>query len=440
MPSARFREPVLRAAEVPRLVARPRERHLGRERVEAEVRDPQHGAASRRERVVEVRRAVERDRRRPRRAVRGAQDLQVVLAATGGRVEREAGGVEARRSTRRARARRCGPPAPDRTAAGAPWPLRGDGTRRAIGAPATRARGARAAATPRRTRGPRASATAGRARRACAVVSSSGDAGARERSARAVLSIACRAPVHDPPSMTRPSDTTFVLTSCGRFDLLAETMLTFLACNTAPIARYLIVEDSGNAGVRDVLGGLGDRDRHPGQRSRRSGQMASIDRAYAKVDTPYVFHCEDDWRFLRGGFVEESRVVLDARDDVSVVVVPPRPASTQGNDYVFERSVRRPRRRRRRSASRRSTSFPEWGSYTFNPGLRRLADCPPRGVVRGARARGRRERVVQGAAAWPSPSSSRPPARRPARCATSRRRRRADGDGRTASRSSCLMR
>ncbi|MBK6807259.1 MAG: hypothetical protein IPG84_21505 [Betaproteobacteria bacterium] len=40
------------------------------------------------------------------------------------------------------------------------------------------------------------------------------------------------------------------------------------------------------------------------------GQMTSIDRAYALVDTPYVFHCEDDWRFFRSGFVEESRVVL----------------------------------------------------------------------------------------------------------------------------------
>ena len=43
------------------------------------------------------------------------------------------------------------------------------------------------------------------------------------------------------------------MTSCGRFDLLAETLRTFVACNTAPIARWLVVEDSGREEVRDVV-------------------------------------------------------------------------------------------------------------------------------------------------------------------------------------------
>ena len=145
--------------------------------------------------------------------------------------------------------------------------------------------------------------------------------------------------------MTRPSDTTFVLTSCGRFDLLAETMLTFLACNAAPIARYLIVEDSGDASVRDVLGGLDIAIEFLVNDPPR-GQMASIDRAYAKVDTPYVFHCEDDWRFLRGGFIEESRVVLDARDDVAAVTCR-RVGQLHGHDYDVRALAAADHRRRR---------------------------------------------------------------------------------------------
>ncbi len=53
------------------------------------------------------------------------------------------------------------------------------------------------------------------------------------------------------------TDITFVLTSCGRFDLLAETLRTFVACDAAPIARYVVAEDPGDASVRDALTGLG---------------------------------------------------------------------------------------------------------------------------------------------------------------------------------------
>ncbi|MEO8486862.1 MAG: glycosyltransferase family 2 protein [Betaproteobacteria bacterium] len=171
--------------------------------------------------------------------------------------------------------------------------------------------------------------------------------------------------------MTGSSDTTFVLTSCGRFDLLAETMLTFLACNTAPIARHVVVEDSGSASVRDVLGGL-DVPIDILLNQPPVGQMASIDAAYATVATLFVFHCEDDWRFLRGGFVEESRAVLDARDDVSVVVCRRNGQNVDHDALVASASVERVAGVGVRIP--RLDAHPLWGGYTFNPGLRRHAD------------------------------------------------------------------
>jgi hypothetical protein len=171
--------------------------------------------------------------------------------------------------------------------------------------------------------------------------------------------------------MNHERDTTFVLTSCARFDLLAETMLTFCERNTAPFARYLIAEDSGDASVRDVLGGLPVAIEFL-VNDPPVGQMASIDRAYATVKTPYVFHCEDDWRFLRGGFVEESRAVLDARDDVSVVV-----ARRLGQNATHDAIVRSAPVERVAGVDVRipaADAHPVWGGYTFNPGLRRLAD------------------------------------------------------------------
>src|SRR5688572_3336543 len=97
------------------------------------------------------------------------------------------------------------------------------------------------------------------------------------------------------------SPITFVLTSCGRFDLLEQTLSSFLTHNTAPISRYIIVEDSADPAVLSIVarlgGGIEVLVNDP-----PIGQLAAIDRAYALVSTPYIFHCQDDWLFFRSGF------------------------------------------------------------------------------------------------------------------------------------------
>jgi hypothetical protein len=99
------------------------------------------------------------------------------------------------------------------------------------------------------------------------------------------------------------------------------------------------------------------------------GQTASIDKAYAEVTTPYIFHCEDDWEFFRSGFIGESEVILRARPELSLVGLRSRaeqnprvrnmPVETIGDLKYF---VLDP------------TLHPEYFSYCFNPGLRRTAD------------------------------------------------------------------
>lgn len=167
------------------------------------------------------------------------------------------------------------------------------------------------------------------------------------------------------------TEITFVLTSCGRFDLLAETMRSFLACNTAPIARYVVIEDSGDASVRDVVAGLGvDVDLIVNE--TRLGQMASIDRAYGTVGTPHIFHCEDDWRFFRGGFIEESAAVLDGDARISMVN-----GRRLGQNPVHDAIFRHAPLRRVSGVEVRAPSIEAsdiWGGYGFNPGLRRLSD------------------------------------------------------------------
>src|SRR5579863_4692646 len=102
-------------------------------------------------------------------------------------------------------------------------------------------------------------------------------------------------------AQSRMNETTVVLTSCGRQDLLGRTINTFLQFNTAPLERFIVIEDGPgerNAGLRrtfssDLFLWLATGD--------RVGQIQAVDEAYRRVRTPYIFHCEDDWEFYAPG-------------------------------------------------------------------------------------------------------------------------------------------
>jgi hypothetical protein len=112
---------------------------------------------------------------------------------------------------------------------------------------------------------------------------------------------------------TRMSDTTLFLTSCKRHDLLKVCLETFVKHNTYPIEHGIIVEDSDMdlEWIREIL---------PFKRldlintAGRQGQLANIDRYYPLIQTPYVFHCEDDFVFIRDSFIEPSKRILEEDD------------------------------------------------------------------------------------------------------------------------------
>lgn len=161
---------------------------------------------------------------------------------------------------------------------------------------------------------------------------------------------------------------TIVVTSCGRFDLLRTTLESLFAHIDIPPAQTIVIEDSATPGAEEVVCALPS----PIElivNERQLGQIASIDRAYARVATPFVFHCEDDWEFFRTGIVSESFAVLSAHDDVAMV-------GLRARDQL---------NRRLRDMPERETAgvpyflhdpslHPEYFSYSFNPGLRRLRD------------------------------------------------------------------
>jgi len=163
-------------------------------------------------------------------------------------------------------------------------------------------------------------------------------------------------------------DYTVVVTSCGRFDLLAETLKSFQQHADIAPRKYVVIEDSCNPAVHAVT----DRLSAPCTtivNDQRLGQIQSIDRAYSEVETEWIFHCEDDWQFFRPGFIEESLLVLKRHPEISMVGLRPR--------SEFNKLVRNAPVEMEGSVPwvRFDTRLhPEYFGYSFNPGLRRMSD------------------------------------------------------------------
>lgn len=121
-----------------------------------------------------------------------------------------------------------------------------------------------------------------------------------------------------PPPSAIPDTVTVCITSCGRLDLLAETLRTFRAFNTG--GRYILSEDSTDQIVITEVRRL-----YPEMKvlsgETRTGIMGSIDRLYSAVETPYIFHLEDDWAFDGPVNWAAAIALLDANDHVGNVCV-----------------------------------------------------------------------------------------------------------------------
>lgn len=168
------------------------------------------------------------------------------------------------------------------------------------------------------------------------------------------------------------SDVSVMVTSCGRFDLLRRTLESLDRFNTYPIRAVFITEDSGDEAVRACVPEHWRAHTTVFVNRPRLGQMASVDLAYGQIETPWVFHCEDDWAFYRPGFIEDSMVLLKADPQALQVwlrsaahdLAIHSPYVSLGERRVVEGVV----------SYEVCSSKAEWQGFSFNPGLRRLQD------------------------------------------------------------------
>lgn len=162
------------------------------------------------------------------------------------------------------------------------------------------------------------------------------------------------------------SPVTMVITAYKRPHLLRRTLASFVKYNTYPIAKCIIIEDSGQTGINDFALDLCPFPVECLYNETTLGQIASIETAYSRVETPFIFHCEEDWEFYAPGFIEKSFEVLEA--DPSVITVWLR-AHTDVNTHPIE-----PNDRGGYHYMSSSPSLHPYYGFTFNPGLRRTSD------------------------------------------------------------------
>lgn len=160
-------------------------------------------------------------------------------------------------------------------------------------------------------------------------------------------------------------EVTLVITSCGRFDLLEETLDSFFKYNTYPIKKIIITEDSteGNK-LKKLISKYDNQNFCLIVNETRLGQLKSIDKAYREIDTEYIFHCEDDWKFLKKGFIEKSMELLE--EDEKILIVGLRAKEDFTKDFFYNEDY----------VSKTGEKYynVKGEIFTYNPALRRKKD------------------------------------------------------------------
>jgi hypothetical protein len=173
-------------------------------------------------------------------------------------------------------------------------------------------------------------------------------------------------------------EVTLVITSCNRPHLLKKTLASFVNMNTFPIHKTFIIDDSGQIGCNDAVieTYLKDLSITSLYNNKNIGQIESIDKVYSYVRTKWIFHCEEDWEFIKPQFIEKSMKVFQENPNESIYTVWLRPHHSTSSHPIITDQMNRGYYQMKKDYSYEyeGTTY-VWGGITFNPGLRKTVDC-----------------------------------------------------------------
>lgn len=127
------------------------------------------------------------------------------------------------------------------------------------------------------------------------------------------------------------SDITAFILSCNRLDLLHQTITSFMQTKDLP-TKIVIVDDSGCDSVFEHLvnnyGVYADVVCFPTNR----GLWWAKDFMVSYCDTEYIFYVEDDWLFLKNGYLSKSKEILAKHREIGSIDISWRTFEEEGLD------------------------------------------------------------------------------------------------------------
>ena len=163
----------------------------------------------------------------------------------------------------------------------------------------------------------------------------------------------------------------FVLTSCGRVDLLDKTLESFFKFNNYPLEALYLTEDSVDKDVYEKI-----KKKWAGKiklllNQSKKGQIQSIVDAYKLIDTPYIFHCEDDWVYTRKNFIQDSLKILEFDQKIIQVWLESKESASRLDIFSYGPLLKYKGIGFRRVFCKEGW---EWGHFSFRPGVKRMSD------------------------------------------------------------------
>ena len=170
------------------------------------------------------------------------------------------------------------------------------------------------------------------------------------------------------------NEVSVVLTACNRADLLDQTLETFFQKNTYPLEKFLIIEDGLNVGCNDSV-----VEKYKNEinieviyNKVKLSQIRSIDLAYSKIETPYIFHMEEDWKFLQKDFIQKSMEIMETDENIITVWLRSPKDTTLPHPYSDETFSTESGLEYKKC----KVLYPHglWNGFTLNPSLKRKVD------------------------------------------------------------------
>ena len=117
---------------------------------------------------------------------------------------------------------------------------------------------------------------------------------------------------------------TLSITSCKRFDLFQKTINSFINCceDLHLISRWICIDDNSSEEDRNKMISMYPFFEFGLKPLELKGHPKSMNMIIDTVNTPYLFHMEDDWMFFnKRNYITDCLDVLSQRDDIKQCLI-----------------------------------------------------------------------------------------------------------------------